>query len=173
VYRDDHEAALQRIEALTDELARVVAERDALAAKTAELEGPASAALSTHERLLSVARSEQERLKQALEDRDHALAELRRDRDRLANQLARPTTAETGSMAIDTQRPCPKCSGRMEQGFIEKLFSTVSELQIPVVWVRGLPGPRVVSSDDAFPVGTFRCGACGFLESFARHDAVR
>jgi Domain of unknown function (DUF6487) len=68
---------------------------------------------------------------------------------------------------------CPKCDGEMVQGSIfqhhaggKRLVST---------WVAGAPEKsfwRVteVPADKCVPVGTFRCSACGFLESYARPE---
>jgi Domain of unknown function (DUF6487) len=66
---------------------------------------------------------------------------------------------------------CPKCSGEMVQGFIVdrsgSKFIRVSS------WVEGTPEKSFWSGTIAqghVPVGTFRCSACGFLESYARPE---
>jgi hypothetical protein len=67
---------------------------------------------------------------------------------------------------------CPKCNGEMVQGFIleykgpNRLVST---------WIEGAPEKSFwqgtkVPAEKCVPVGTFRCSACGFLESYARPE---
>jgi hypothetical protein len=68
---------------------------------------------------------------------------------------------------------CPRCQGEMVQGFIvdhhaggKRLVST---------WVEGAPEKSLwrvtkVPAEKCIPVGTFRCSACGFLESYARPE---
>ena len=68
---------------------------------------------------------------------------------------------------------CPKCNGKMVQGFIVDhqgdLMSRVDN------WVEG-PAEKSywfktkVPTDKCIPVGTFRCSSCGFLESYARSE---
>ena len=70
---------------------------------------------------------------------------------------------------------CPKCNGVMVQGWIIDMkgreFNCVSN------WVEGAPGkPSWFGSivpapaEKCIPVGTFRCSACGFLESYAHPE---
>ena len=66
-------------------------------------------------------------------------------------------------------RVCPKCQGEMVQGFVADFAAA----QVVVsTWVEGAPekslwyGTRV-PRDKCIPIGTFRCGACGYLESYA------
>jgi hypothetical protein len=68
---------------------------------------------------------------------------------------------------------CPKCQGKMIQGFLADFahgFIGVS------TWVEGPPKKTYWggSTDTTFrqrlPVATFRCEACGFLESYAGED---
>ena len=70
---------------------------------------------------------------------------------------------------------CPKCNGLMVQGFIidwqGRQLSRVSN------WVEGAPGKpswfgQIVPApaEKRIPVGTFRCSACGFLESYAHPE---
>ena len=69
---------------------------------------------------------------------------------------------------------CPKCNGVMVQGFIidwtGAKFSRVSD------WVEGAPGKSrwfgtvLAPAEKCIPVGTFRCSACGFLESYAHAE---
>lgn len=68
---------------------------------------------------------------------------------------------------------CPKCSSEMTEGFlIDEAFGAVKQTR----WV---PGPVAVNElasvkdhvrIEGEPVGvtTFRCGSCGYLESYAR-----
>ena len=68
---------------------------------------------------------------------------------------------------------CPKCSGPMEPGFIRDRAAGGANLQAK--WVEGLPtqsfwppGDRVnMEGREPVPVTTFRCGGCGYLESYA------
>jgi hypothetical protein len=65
---------------------------------------------------------------------------------------------------------CPKCSGRMEPGFIRDRAAGGANLQAQ--WVEGPPtfwfGGRVdLQGLEPVPIATFRCGGCGFLESYA------
>jgi uncharacterized Zn finger protein len=64
---------------------------------------------------------------------------------------------------------CPKCSGKMEPGFIkDEGYGTVH----PSKWVAGPPeksfwtGTRTRGRKQV-QVTTFRCGECGYLESYA------
>jgi predicted nucleic-acid-binding Zn-ribbon protein len=65
---------------------------------------------------------------------------------------------------------CPKCAAEMEDGFIidfthgNRLVST---------WIEGEPKSSfwtgvVINRGQQYPVQSFRCTACGFLESYAR-----
>lgn len=70
---------------------------------------------------------------------------------------------------------CPKCSGRMESGFmIERRGGAVDQ---QVRWVEGEPVPRFFFSGvrlegrEPMPVTTYRCDGCGYLESFAMPTA--
>jgi hypothetical protein len=69
---------------------------------------------------------------------------------------------------------CPKCTGEMVQGFI---VGREGPNRVVSTWVDGSPQAvgtlfRQVKAprDRCVPVGTFRCSACGFLESYARPD---
>ena len=68
---------------------------------------------------------------------------------------------------------CPKCDGAMVQGFLVEYHAGGKRLV--TTWVEGAPEKsfwRVtkVPADKCLPVGTFRCAACGFLESYARPE---
>ena len=66
---------------------------------------------------------------------------------------------------------CPKCNGEMVQGFI---VDSVKGGVVVSSWFAGAPksswfgikAPEL----KAIPIGTFRCSACGFLESYARPE---
>ena len=70
---------------------------------------------------------------------------------------------------------CPKCQGEMVQGFV----ADFAHAQIVVsTWVQGPPQKSFwmgtkVPQEDCVPIGTFRCAACGFLESYARTEFGR
>jgi hypothetical protein len=65
---------------------------------------------------------------------------------------------------------CPKCRGNMEEGFIK------DESQSAVYtskWVEGPPEKSAwtgtkIRGKKVLPVATYRCAACGYLESFAK-----
>jgi hypothetical protein len=69
---------------------------------------------------------------------------------------------------------CPKCKGRMVQGFVPNYgqggFVYVSS------WVEGQPRKSIggrstkVPSEGGIPVGAFRCEACGFLEFYSDRE---
>ena len=68
---------------------------------------------------------------------------------------------------------CPKCDGAMVLGFIFGFHAGGKRLVSS--WVEGAPEKswwRVtkVPPEKCLPVGTFRCSACGFLESYARPE---
>lgn len=64
---------------------------------------------------------------------------------------------------------CPKCEGRMEAGFIpDRTYGDV----VVSNWVEGPPERRRWSGirlkdKRQFPITTWRCRACGFLECYA------
>ena len=67
---------------------------------------------------------------------------------------------------------CSKCNGEMVQGFI---FEYDGFMRMVSAWVEGAPEKSwfrwaKVPKEKCVPVGTFRCSACGFLESYARPD---
>jgi hypothetical protein len=68
---------------------------------------------------------------------------------------------------------CPKCSGGMVQGFLVD-WSQGGGRRVSS-WVEGAPAKSFwhgtsAPEEKAVPVGTYRCSACGFLESFARPE---
>jgi len=67
---------------------------------------------------------------------------------------------------------CPKCASEMEDGFIaDHGYGTVQ----PSDWVEGEPvksiwyGTKIIDKKQ-FRVRTYRCGRCGFLESYATEE---
>jgi hypothetical protein len=67
---------------------------------------------------------------------------------------------------------CPKCNGAMVQGFI---FEFDGALRKVSSWVEGAPEKSFwqntkVPAEKIVPIGTYRCWACGFLESYARPE---
>lgn len=70
---------------------------------------------------------------------------------------------------MTASRRCPKCDGRMAEGFmIDQGYGTVHVK----AWQSGRPrksfwfGVKQVKADQK-EVATFRCDRCGYLESFA------
>ena len=64
---------------------------------------------------------------------------------------------------------CPKCRTEMETGFIPDYAPTVFVSS----WLAGTPKPSwfgmiVPRKKDLRPIVTYRCPACGYLESYAR-----
>lgn len=68
---------------------------------------------------------------------------------------------------------CPKCKGEMVKGYIADWKA--DDRRRVSNWVEGAPiksfwyGTRV-TKESCFPVGTFRCSVCGFLESYAHPE---
>ena len=65
--------------------------------------------------------------------------------------------------------PCPKCSAQMEQGFV---MDNSYGARIVSHWAAGAPRKSFwqgtkMPEEKLIPIGTFRCTACGFLESYA------
>ena len=65
---------------------------------------------------------------------------------------------------------CSKCQGLMVEGFVPD--SSYAAL-LRSAWVEGKPeknllGSLKVKGKRTFPIVTFRCNVCGFLESYAR-----
>jgi hypothetical protein len=74
-------------------------------------------------------------------------------------------------MNTETSR-CPKCNGEMLQGFV--IDRTERRIFVSG-WFEGAPKSSFWWGTSApevnrFPIGTFRCSACGFLESYARPE---
>jgi hypothetical protein len=67
---------------------------------------------------------------------------------------------------------CPKCNGRMEQGFI---IDFTHGGRMVSSWAPGAPQKSFwrgtyAEEDRLVPIGAFRCESCGFLESYARDE---
>lgn len=67
---------------------------------------------------------------------------------------------------------CPKCSAPMEQGFV---MDQTYGAQMVGHWAAGPPQKSFWQGTksperESIPIGTFRCSACGYLESFARPE---
>ncbi len=67
---------------------------------------------------------------------------------------------------------CPKCAGKMEQGFtVDNTYGARGVSH----WAGGHPeksfweGARS-PEDTLIPIGTYRCRTCGYLESYARSN---
>lgn len=66
---------------------------------------------------------------------------------------------------------CPKCQGSMARGFL--LEETANHSRTTAQWVEGEPVKSLwfglkLGGRPKLAVGTWRCGRCGYLESYAR-----
>ena len=68
---------------------------------------------------------------------------------------------------------CPKCGGMMSRGFVvdhnmgaATVGLWVEGEPVHIRWGSGVKAPR----DLSIPIATFRCAACGFLQSYARPE---
>ena len=71
-----------------------------------------------------------------------------------------------------TPHRCPKCTGKIEQGFV--LDFTINT-RLVSQWAAGVPEKSFwtgtkKSDEKLIPIGAFRCMSCGFLESYARPE---
>lgn len=67
---------------------------------------------------------------------------------------------------------CPKCQGEMDEGFRIDRFVAHGGVA-PEEWMQGAPQASFwcrtkVDADHLHRIKTFRCRACGFLESYAQ-----
>lgn len=67
---------------------------------------------------------------------------------------------------------CARCNGEMEQGFI---VDTTHGGHFVSRWMRGAPKKSFIfvtqiDKNECIPIGTYRCKACGYLESYAQPD---
>ncbi|MES2097487.1 MAG: PF20097 family protein [Pseudomonadota bacterium] len=66
---------------------------------------------------------------------------------------------------------CPKCQGSMAEGFVLDVGQHGS--RTVSTWVEGAAEKSFwtglkIGKKASFPIQTWRCGRCGFLESYAR-----
>jgi len=71
-----------------------------------------------------------------------------------------------------TTTRCPKCQGEMAQGFV---MDYTHGGRLVSQWAEGAPHKSFwfatkVPEGKVIPIGTFRCNACGFLESYALEE---
>ena len=64
------------------------------------------------------------------------------------------------------ETPCPKCSGKMQEGFI---YDQSDAIRLVSKWVEGVPEKSVwtgikLKGRRTIQTQTFRCDKCGFLE---------
>lgn len=65
---------------------------------------------------------------------------------------------------------CPKCRTAMEKGFVlDQTYGAMTQSE----WIEGAPERSFwtglkLKGHTRIPVSTFRCPACGYLESYAR-----
>ena len=63
---------------------------------------------------------------------------------------------------------CPKCEGSMGEGY---MLSEKQGYRVVSSWVAGAPVKSIWTglklASKPVPVQTFRCGRCGYLESYA------
>ena len=72
---------------------------------------------------------------------------------------------------------CPKCHGTMVQGFVAD-FADMGQNANVSTWVEGPPHASLLFGTKTpkakrIPIGTYRCSACGYLESYARPEFDR
>lgn len=65
---------------------------------------------------------------------------------------------------------CPKCRGKMEEGFIG---DAIPGGLMPSKWVEGRPEKSFwhgikIKGKRQVEIQTYRCSSCGYLESYAR-----
>ena len=68
---------------------------------------------------------------------------------------------------------CPKCGGRMDRGWImDGTHGGVNQSR----WIEGVPeksfwtGTKIDKTKEMIAITTYRCSACGFLESYATRE---
>lgn len=67
-------------------------------------------------------------------------------------------------------KACPKCGGRMEQGFLLELRD--GNQKVVTDWIEGTPekgwfGLAKIRGKRRLEVQTYRCQRCAYLESYA------
>ena len=69
-----------------------------------------------------------------------------------------------------SEMPCPKCSGKMHEGFIcDQSYGT----RLVSTWVEGVPERSLLmglklKGRRTIETRTFRCDKCGYLETYAK-----
>lgn len=81
--------------------------------------------------------------------------------------------SDATSQPLEDRKRCPKCGGDMTQGFVLDLVD-LGNFHVPN-WFSGVPQRGgwqsiKVEQKKAIPIATFRCSACGFLESYAERQ---
>ena len=66
-------------------------------------------------------------------------------------------------------KSCPKCGGRMDVGYVPEAKDHSTK---PEMWVEGAPekawwGGLKTKGKRKLTIETWRCGRCGYLESYA------
>jgi Domain of unknown function (DUF6487) len=74
---------------------------------------------------------------------------------------------------MSEQLACPKCLGAMQEGFILEFTSHASSSASR--WVEGVPAKALLfglrtADKEQHPIQSYRCQACGYLESYARGE---
>ena len=66
-------------------------------------------------------------------------------------------------------KSCPKCGGRMDEGFLLELKDGNQKARTE--WIEGAPLKKwygiVIRNKRKLPIETWRCGRCTYLESYA------
>lgn len=70
---------------------------------------------------------------------------------------------------MNAPEKCPKCGGRMVEGFV---LDQSHGARLVSSWVSGKPEPAFwtgtkIRGREQFKIRSFRCVYCGFLESYA------
>lgn len=73
---------------------------------------------------------------------------------------------------MSTSTKYPKCGGKMQEGFI---LDASHATRLVSRWVAGKPEKSFwmglqISDKDQFLIQSYRCVACGYLESYARES---
>ena len=74
---------------------------------------------------------------------------------------------------MNAAKSCPKCQQSMRRGFIP---DRSPDVVYGSLWVEGEPKPGFsginVPQELSLPFATYRCVACGFLESYANMESL-
>ena len=74
---------------------------------------------------------------------------------------------------MNAAKVCPKCQHSMSSGFIP---DRAPDVVYGSLWVEGEPKPGFsgikVPQELSLPIVTYRCVACGFLESYANMESL-